>query len=63
LRLYTMGGAYASFDEHVKGSLETGKLADFVVLSEDPTAVPPDSIKDIEVAMTIVGGEAVFVRS
>ena len=62
LRLYTMGGAYASFDEHVKGSLETGKLADFVVLSEDPTSVSPDSIKDIAVAMTIVGGEVVFER-
>ena len=60
LRLYTLGGAYASFEESIKGTIETGKLADLVVLSEDPTVVVPETIKDIEVLMTMVGGEPLF---
>lgn len=61
IRIWTMGGAYASFEENIKGSIEVGKLADFVVLSRDPTEVPPDTIKDIEVEKTYVGGEPAFV--
>ena len=57
LRCYTLGSAYASFDEHRKGSLEPGKLADFTVLSQDPTAVDPVAISSIEVLATVVGGE------
>ena len=56
LRAYTWGSAYASKAEHVKGSVEVGKLADFAVLSEDPTAVSPDRIAGLEVIATIVGG-------
>ena len=52
--------AYASFEEGIKGSVETGKLADLVVLGSDPTQVDPLSIKDIEVQQTIVGGETVY---
>jgi predicted amidohydrolase YtcJ len=55
--LYTMASAYASFDEKIKGSIEAGKLADLVVLGEDPRRVDPDEIKDIPVEMTVVGGE------
>jgi predicted amidohydrolase YtcJ len=62
IRIWTMGGAYASFEEDVKGSIEAGKLADFVVLSQDPTEAPPDSIKDINVERTYVGGKLAFVR-
>jgi predicted amidohydrolase YtcJ len=57
LRAYTWGSAYASKAEHVKGSIEVGKLADFAVLSEDPTAVSPDRIAGLEVIATIVDGE------
>ena len=57
LRCYTLGSAYASFDEHRKGSLEPGNLADFTVLSQDPTAVDPVAISSIEVLATVVGGE------
>jgi predicted amidohydrolase YtcJ len=62
IRIWTMGGAYASFEEDVKGSVEVGKLADFVVLSHDPTEVPLDRIKDIQVDRTYVGGKLAFIR-
>ena len=58
--MYTVNGAYASFEEDFKGSITTGKLADMVVLSADPTKVPPEQIKDIKVEMTIIGGEVVW---
>jgi predicted amidohydrolase YtcJ len=57
LRAYTWGSAYASKAEHVKGSVEAGKLADFTVLSEDPAAVSPGRIAGLEVLATIVDGE------
>lgn len=60
--IYTKGGAYASFEENEKGVIEEGKLADLVVLSDNPTKVDPDKIKDIEVEMTIVGGKVVYTR-
>lgn len=59
LYAYTMAGAYQTFDEAKKGSIEPGKLADFTVLSLDPLA-NPDDILDMEVLMTILGGEAVY---
>jgi len=46
--------------ENEKGSITPGKLADFAVLSADPTAVAPDSLKDIKVLMTIMSGKVVF---
>ena len=57
LRAYTYGSAYASKAEHLKGSIEPGKLADFAVLSEDPTAVGTDRIAGLQVLATIVDGE------
>jgi len=56
LRAWTWGSAYASRQEHVKGSIAPGMLADLVVLSEDPTAVSPDRIAGLEVLATITGG-------
>lgn len=62
VRLYTLNGAFASFEEGIKGSIAAGRLADLVILDGDPTAVSPEAIKGIEVAMTIIGGEVVWQR-
>ena len=56
LYAYTRGSAYASRQEHVKGSIAPGMLADLVVLSEDPTAVSPERIAEVAVLATIVDG-------
>ena len=63
LKIYTINGAYASFEENIKGSIEVGKLADLVVLGADPTQVDPMTIKDIPVERTIVGGVTVYEAS
>jgi predicted amidohydrolase YtcJ len=60
LALYTVNAAYASFEEKIKGSITLGKLADFIILSDDPSQIPPEKIKDIRVEMTIIGGEVVW---
>ena len=57
---YTMGSAYASFDEKIKGSIEPGKLADLVVLSDDIFAIEPAKIADTKVNLTIFDGRVVF---
>lgn len=59
LKIYTLGSAYSRFEEDRKGSITAGKLADFVVLSDDPTAVDPNTIGDISVEKTFVGGKCV----
>ena len=62
IEVFTLGSAYASFEEDIKGSISVGKLADFVVLSDDPTRVTPLTIKDIDVDMTFIGGELIYER-
>jgi predicted amidohydrolase YtcJ len=60
IEICTMNGAYASFEENLKGSITPGKLADFVMLARDPFAEPPDAIKTIPVVRTVLGGDTVF---
>jgi len=60
IKVWTLDGAYATFEEKIKGSITPGKLADFVVLQKDPRKVPPDAIKDIVLEATYLGGEKVY---
>jgi predicted amidohydrolase YtcJ len=60
LELYTFNAARIAFQETDRGSLEVSKLADFVVLAEDPFGVDPSHIKDISVEMTVIGGDIVY---
>ena len=60
LKAYTLTGAYASFEEDLKGSLEEGKLADFVILDQNLLLIDPVTIKDVKVLETYVGGTKVF---
>ncbi len=60
LRAYTINGAYASFEDSIKGSLERGKLADIVLIDRDLTQIRPETIRDANVLVTVVGGRVVF---
>ena len=60
IRLYTINNAFLMFAEKEKGSLEAGKLADFIVLQQDILTCPVDQVKDIKVAQTWVGGKQVY---
>jgi predicted amidohydrolase YtcJ len=60
LQVNTINGAYASFEEGIKGSIAPGKLADFVVLADDPHTVDPEKIKDIQIVQTVVGGTTAY---
>jgi predicted amidohydrolase YtcJ len=62
VRAYTSSAAWAAFEEKEKGTLEAGKLADFVVLSADPLTVPPEALEKIAVDTTVVGGRFVSQR-
>lgn len=60
IAMHTRGSAYACFEEHLKGVVGEGYLADFVLLEQDPTAVEPGALKDIRPLVTVVGGEVVW---
>jgi predicted amidohydrolase YtcJ len=60
LRVMTINGAYASKEEHIKGSITPGKWADFVVLAQDPHTSDPEKIKDIKIVRTVTGGRTVY---
>lgn len=62
IRMYTYNGAYASLEEDIKGSIEPGKLADLVVLSENILETPLERIKSVKADMTILDGEVVYER-
>ncbi len=60
IKLYTTNAAYATFEENLKGSLSPGKLADIVMLDDDPMEVSSEVIKDIKVLMTMIDGQVVW---
>ena len=62
LKTYTTWAAWSEFNEHRKGSLKVGKLADFAVLDRDPLSCPEDEIKDIQAVRTVLGGETVHLK-
>ena len=61
LRLHTMGSAYAAHEEDVRGSIEVGKNADFVVWSDDLCTVPTDKIRDARAELTLIEGKIVHI--
>lgn len=60
IRMHTYNGAYASFEEHLKGSIEVGKLADLVVLPVDIRTAPTEGMRDLPIAMTVVNGQVAY---
>ncbi|MGJ8739187.1 amidohydrolase, partial [Zobellia laminariae] len=63
LTAYTQNSAYSSFDENIKGTLEPGKLADFVILNENLLTIKPEKLKDVKVLQTYVGGKQAFNKN
>jgi predicted amidohydrolase YtcJ len=62
LKAYTINAAYASFEEKIKGSIEIGKLADFVILDKNILEIEPSQIRETKVLQTVVGGKTIFER-
>ena len=62
IRCYTLNGAYASFEEDIKGSVEIGKLADFTIISDDILTYPKERINELMVDMTVIDGKIEFER-
>jgi len=62
LRAYTADAAFAGFAETIQGTLEKGKLADFVLLDQDILTIPPTEIRSVHVLMTVIGGQIIFDR-
>ena len=63
VRAYTINNAYAAFEENTKGTIAPGKLANFVVLSDDIFSIDPVKIADVKVKMTVVGGVVVYMKN
>jgi predicted amidohydrolase YtcJ len=62
IRMYTRNGAYLTWEEKTKGTLESGRLADMIVLPEDPLSIAPERLLNLKVDMTIVGGKVLYER-
>jgi len=62
ITMYTRNGAFLAREEKLKGTLEAGKLADMIVLPEDPVSIPPEKLLGLKVDMTIVGGRVLYDR-
>ena len=63
VQAYTMGSAYAEFQEDNKGSITPGKLADMVILSDDIFNIDPKLIRNVQVETTILGGKVIWQRT
>ncbi len=63
VKFYTINNAFAAYEENIKGSIEKGKLADFVILRENIFEIDPQKIKDVKIEMTILGGKIIFKNS
>jgi len=63
VRCATLHSAYLSFEDDIKGSLEPGKLADMIILSEDITTVPKERLNEVQVDMTFIDGKAEYLRN
>jgi hypothetical protein len=62
IRCYTINGAYASFEDNIKGSVEVGKLADLTIFNEDILAIDPVDIVKSEIDYTVIDGEICYKR-
>jgi len=60
IKMYTLNGAYLTFEEDIKGSIEPGKLADMIIIDRDVMTCPEDDVKDTKVLTTYLGGKVVF---
>ncbi len=60
LQMYTLNAARATFEESIKGTITPGKLADLVILNQDPTQLTLDGFKNLQVDKTIIGGKVVW---
>ena len=60
IRINTLNGAFDTHEEAIKGSISAGKLADYVVLADDPHTIDMEKIKDIEIVRTVVGGKTKY---
>jgi predicted amidohydrolase YtcJ len=60
IRAYSIDGAYAAWEEDIKGTIEAGKLADLVVLDRDPLSIDPDDLNKVITLMTVIDGEIVY---
>lgn len=61
IRAYTIDGAFAAWEEDVKGSIEPGKLADLVVVDRDPLTIHKDDLKNVKTLITIIDGKIAYV--
>ena len=62
IRAYSIDGAYAAWEEHDKGSVEPGKLADLIVVDRDPLSIKPDDLKNMTTLMTVINGQIVYEK-
>lgn len=62
IKCYTINSAYASFEENIKGSIEVGKLADMIVLSDDILTINPIEIENVVVEMTVFDGKIIYQK-